>query len=201
MNSKAQIVATIGPSSVDPDVFLSMLEHDMAVARLNFSWGGLDEKKSQIEMIRKIAKKFGKHVPIICDLPGPRVQEKYSHTYDREAISAITDQDKEYIKFAVEQGIEYIAVSFVGSEKDIKLCREVIKSFGGSQPIIAKIERRRAVENLDKIIAAADAVMIARGDLGNEVPLEQIPFIQDRIIKKPKWQVSRSSPPPRCFCR
>ncbi len=186
MNSKAQIIATIGPASVNTDVFFSMLEHQMDVARLNFSWGDLEEKKLQIEMIRRVAKKAGRHVPIIEDLPGPRVQGKNSHTYDREAVSALTEKDREYIKFGVEQDIEYIAVSFVGSGKDILLCREIIKSFGGKQKIIAKIERKRAVDSIDEIIAAADAVMVARGDLGNEVPLEQIPFIQDRIIKKAK---------------
>lgn len=186
MNSKAQIIATIGPASVNPDVFLSMLEHQMDVARLNFSWGGLEEKTAQIEMIRSMGKKVGRKIPIIQDLPGPRIQEKGAHTYDKTATFSLTDKDKEYLKFGVEHDVDYVAMSFVGSEKDVILCRETIRALGGHQPIIAKIERKAAVESIDKIIAVADAIMIARGDLGNEVPIEQIPFIQDRIIKKSK---------------
>ncbi len=80
-------------------------------------------------------------------------------------------------------------MSFVASARDVEHCREVIKQIGprliGPGPkIIAKIERKAAVEKIDEIIAAADAVMVARGDLGSEVPLEEIPFIQKMIIAK-----------------
>lgn len=186
MNSKAQIVATIGPASENPEIFFSMVEHHMDVVRLNFSWGTLEEKVTQINLVRQAEKKIGRHIPVIQDLPGPRVQETSGHTYDASVVSSLTDTDKKYLKFGVEQGVDYIAVSFVGSEKDILLCRELIKSFGGKQKIIAKIERAVALKHLDKIIEVADVIMVARGDLGNEVPLEQIPFIQDRIINKSK---------------
>jgi pyruvate kinase len=186
MNSKAQIIATIGPASESPEILVSMMRHQMDVVRLNFSWGGFEEKKIHIAMIRAAARKTGRRIPIIVDLPGPRIQEKGFHTYDKSAVCSITERDKDFIKFGIEQRADYFALSFVGSEKDVLLCRKIIKSFGGRQPIIAKIERKIALESLDKIIAASDAVMVARGDLGNEVPLEQIPFIQDRIIKKAK---------------
>ncbi len=186
MNSKAQIIATIGPSSERPEVLLSMIKHKMDVARLNFSWGDFDEKKSQIKTIRETSKKAGRKIIIIGDLSGPRVQEKIGHTYDKSAVSSLTEKDKDYIRFGIEQKLDYFALSFVGSAKDVLLCRKTIKSFGGNQPIIAKIERACAVDLIDEIISAADAVMVARGDLGNEVPLETIPFIQARIIAKAK---------------
>ena len=75
---------------------------------------------------------------------------------------------------------------FVGGPEDIEKCREVINNLGGNQKIIAKIERKVAMESLEQIIEKADAVMVARGDLGEEVPLEEIPFIQEKIVKMSK---------------
>lgn len=184
MNSKAQIVATIGPASGKADVLKAMISHQLDVVRLNFSWNDLKERTEQIALIRELEKECLRKIPIIIDLPGPRVQENQNHTYDHEAVSAITDHDKTFIQFAVEQAVDYVAVSFVSGPGDIKKCREIIHDLGGRQMIIAKIERVAALESLDRIIAEADAVMVARGDLGNEAPLEQIPFIQDSIIRK-----------------
>jgi pyruvate kinase len=185
-NHKAQIVATIGPASSKPEILRKMIEHQLGVVRMNFSWDTLDVRIQEIQLIRKLAKECGRQVPIIIDLPGPRIQDVSGHTYNRDAISAITEHDKQFIRFAAEHEVEYIAVSFVGGPEDILLCRKLIGSFSGAQKIIAKIERAIALKSLDEIIAAADAVMVARGDLGNEVPLEQIPFIQERIIHRSK---------------
>ena len=186
IQSRAQIVATIGPASADIQTLRVMIESQLDVIRINFSWGSLSERVGQIRLIRQLEIDCGRKIPIIADLPGPRIQETSNHTYNHESASSITDHDKEFIKFAVEHGVDYLAVSFVGDPKDINTCREVIESFGGKQMVIAKIERVAAIEKLTQIIKIADAVMIARGDLGNEVPLEEIPFIQDKIIKESK---------------
>lgn len=185
-NSKAQIVATIGPTSENPSTLRAMIDHQLDVVRFNFSWGDLKLRTRQIELLRQLEKECGRKIPIIVDLSGPRVQEKEVHTYDHQASSPITNRDKESIQFAVENDVDYVAVSFVSGPQDIRQCREIITNFSGRQKIIAKIERAVAVESLDQIISVTDAIMVARGDLGNEVPLEQIPFIQDRIIKKAK---------------
>jgi len=163
-----------------------MVEHQLDVVRFNFSWGDTDMRIEQIALVREVARERGRHIPIIIDLPGPRVQEEGSHTYNRSAVSALTEQDRVFIRFAVAQGVDYIAVSFVGSPDDIRECKAFVKGLGGNQKIIAKIERAVALESLGAIIAEADAVMVARGDLGNEVPLEQIPFVQERIIRESK---------------
>lgn len=184
--SKAQIVATIGPSSARPDILKSMIEHQLDVVRLNFSWSDFAERTKQIILIHELEKECGRHIPIIIDLPGPRVQEQDVHVYDNKAVCSITENDKLFIKFAVDHHVDYVAVSFVGSEIDVDCCRDVIKSLSGTTKVIAKIERAVALESLDKIIASADAIMVARGDLGNEVPLEQIPFVQRDIIEKSK---------------
>jgi pyruvate kinase len=77
-------------------------------------------------------------------------------------------------------------MSFVGNKNDVLKLREKMQEYGKVIPIITKIERKIAIENIDEIIKVADAVMVARGDLGNEVPLEQIPFIEKDIIEKCK---------------
>src|SRR3989344_9251748 len=194
MNSKAQIIATIGPSSVYIAVLKEMIIHNMDIARLNFAWGSFEDHTKSIEVIRQAEIEIGKtstnqqirKIPIILDLPGPRIQDTDSHTYDMGAVSVLTDEDKECIRLGVINKVDYIAQSFVGDEKDILICREIIKKYSGHQSVIAKIERKKALENLDKIISVSDAVMIARGDLGSEVPIESIPFIQADIIKRAK---------------
>lgn len=184
--SRVRIVATIGPASDRPEILNEMLKAGMDIARLNFFWPGLKESTRRIKTIREISKKNNISVLIMGDLPGPRVQDKDGHTYSIDASKAITEKDKELIKFGVENDLDYISVSFVGNKEDIIDCRNEINKYGGKQKIIAKIERAEAIKNVDEIIEAADAIMIARGDLGNEVPIEKIPFIQDDIIKKCK---------------
>ena len=183
--TRAQIVATIGPSSEKPGIMCEIIAGGMDIARLNFAW--IDEARAiqQIDATRAAAVECGmKAPPIIADLPGPRVQLQSGHTYDASLASTLTPQDEKILVLCAQKNVEYIALSFVGSAQDIERCREIIKKNNGSQKIIAKIERKVAVEKIDEIISAADAVMVARGDLGLEVPLEEIPFIQKTIIAK-----------------
>lgn len=185
-NNRSQIIASIGPASCKHGILKVMLDNGLDAVRLNFSWGDLQSRIDTISIIRKIEKETGKHIPIIIDLPGPRIQEKTGHTYEHDLDSAITEHDKEFIRFGVEHNVDYFALSFVGDEKDIFECKKIIKHLSGNQKVIAKIERKIALDNLEQIITASDAVMVARGDLGNEIPLEQIPFVQENIIKVAK---------------
>jgi len=187
VRSFTQIIATIGPASDSPDVLDEMVKAGMDMARLNFFWPGPEESIKRIKMIREFAKKNDVKVSILADLPGPRIQDKDSHTYNASASKALTEKDRELIKFAVEQDLDYISVSFVGDSDDVIDCKKEIIRLGGRQKVIAKIERKVALQNIDKIIQVTDAIMIARGDLGNEVALEKIPFIQEDIIKKCKF--------------
>ncbi len=100
------------------------------------------------------------------------------------SLEAVTARDKEYIKFAIEQKADYLALSFVRKAEDIKCARYYTKAFGDVEiPIIAKIEKPQAVENLEEIVMEADAVMAARGDLGIEMSPEEVPIAQKRIIQ------------------
>jgi len=186
MLSKAQIIATIGPASTDRNIILAMAEHGMDIVRLNFSWADITTRLKQVSLIRSVALEIDRPIPIIADLPGPRVQKGSVHTYDRAIHTCITEEDKKFVQFAIEQKIEWIALSFVSSAENVTCARDTIRKYGGTQKIIAKIERKQALDAIDSIIAVADGVMAARGDLGNEIPLEQIPFAQKMIIEKCK---------------
>jgi pyruvate kinase len=164
-----------------------MAEHHMDMARLNFSWGTHDWHKDIIKNIREVAEENKKEIPIIQDLSGPRVQDGSNHYFGgKEGEEVITEKDISDLSFGIEQKVEYIALSFVGQASDVIKLKNLIKEKGGNQKVISKIERRMAYENLDEIIKETDAVMVARGDLGNEFPLEEIPFIQHHIIQECK---------------
>lgn len=100
------------------------------------------------------------------------------------SISALTEKDKKDILWGIENGIDFIALSFVRSAKDIFELKSLLEKNQAAISVIAKIEKREAIENLGEIINAADAVMVARGDLGIEASLEEVPFLQKLIIRE-----------------
>jgi pyruvate kinase len=99
-------------------------------------------------------------------------------------INAFTTHDRECLKFALEHGVDAISQSFVESAKDIEALRQAATDLGHSTFIIAKIERSRALANLDEIFQAADGIMVARGDLGVEIPIAQVPVIQKQLTRQ-----------------
>ena len=96
--------------------------------------------------------------------------------------SALTAKDADDLRFGLKLGVDTVALSFVQTVDDIRSARDVMKATGTTVPIVAKIERPAAVDNLTTILAVSDAVMVARGDLGLEMPLEQVPRVQKEII-------------------
>jgi len=99
-------------------------------------------------------------------------------------VQAFTEHDHELLKFALENGVDAVSQSFVESAADIEAVRSAAYSLGHTPFIIAKIERARALENIDSILTAAHGIMIARGDLGVEIPIEEIALTQKRIMRK-----------------
>ena len=100
------------------------------------------------------------------------------------SLSAVTDRDIEFIRFAVKYDADYVALSFVREAKDIELAKRHIKNFGGNIPVIAKIEKPQAVENLEEILKVTDGIMVARGDLGIEMSPEDVPMTQKYIVEE-----------------
>ena len=102
----------------------------------------------------------------------------------RVQLPAITEKDRADIAFALKEGVEYLAISFVRQAEHLREIKKLVKQLGGHASIIAKIENLEGVEQLEQIIQAADAVMVARGDLGVELPPEEVPLLQQSIVQK-----------------
>lgn len=124
----------------------------------------------------------GKLAKAKVDVPGVLSERKGINVVNTVLpMSAMTEKDRVDMAFALTLDIDYIALSFVQTSKDVSDAREII---GDKAGIIVKIEKPSAVEDLDSILAIADAAMVARGDLGVELPLEDVPVVQRRIIRK-----------------
>ena len=99
-------------------------------------------------------------------------------------LPVLTEADKEAIKFGVEQGVDWVAVSFVRSLEDVRYAKAYMKEVGATAPMMAKLERAEAVVNVDEILSEVDAVMVARGDLGVEIDMVDVPVIQKNIVSQ-----------------
>jgi len=260
--SRAKIVATVGPASREPSVLRTLLEHGVAVFRVNMAHGVYKDLSETIANIRKVAKEMGRPVGVMADLAGPKIrtgpleEEEVEMTAGREVVlttertvgtgerlgvsypnfavdvepgqtilisdgllklivvkvvdsevlcrvetggvlranqginlpntriqrPTLTDKDRADLEFCLENGVDIIGMSFVRTANDIYELKGLIKAAGSACQVIAKIENHEAVPNIDEIIEAADGVMIARGDLGVEVPTEDVPVLQKQII-------------------
>ena len=98
------------------------------------------------------------------------------------SIKALTDKDREDLVFGLDQGVDWVALSFVRNPQDVMEIKELISSAGKQVPVIAKIEKHEAIEQMEAVLALCDGVMVARGDLGVELPAEDVPVLQKRLI-------------------
>ena len=120
MDIKTQIVDTIGTATKDTETIKTLIQNGMKVARLNFSWGTQDEHREYIKNIRRAAEELSVSLPIIQDLSGPRIQSGAGHEFNQSAISPLTEKDIEDIKFGITEGVDYVALSYVGEASHIK---------------------------------------------------------------------------------
>ena len=142
----------------------------------------IDDGLIELEVVKKVGK------DIVCRiLNGGELGERKGINVPNVPVRlpAITEKDKEDIKFGVEQDIDFIAASFVRNAECILEIRAYLKSLHAQYiPIIAKIENAEGIRNIDEIIRAADGIMVARGDLGVEIPAEELPYLQKMLIQK-----------------
>lgn len=270
MRRRSKIVATLGPSTDDPETLRDMIEAGLDVARLNFSHGSPEDQKTRFLKLREAAKASGRFVGVIGDLQGPKIRVRrfkksavtlkkgnpffldstlgelegtkkgvgvaYDDLHkdvaagdrlllndgqiiltvdgvdgsrvnttvviggvlsDHKGINreggglsapALTDKDRSDIRIAAELGMDFVAVSFVRNANDVREARALLEAAGGTGRIIAKIERIEALDCIDEIIDAADAVMVARGDLGVEMGYAELTGKQKQIIKNTRWK-------------
>jgi len=99
-------------------------------------------------------------------------------------ISAVTDSDLQHLEFGMEAGVDWVGVSFVKSAGDLLRVKNFLAERHSTIPVMAKIEKHEALENIDEIVAVSDGIMVARGDLGIEIPLEEVPMAQKDLIAR-----------------
>ena len=258
-----KIVATIGPSSRDPDVLEQMIRAGMDMARLNFAHGTPAEHAETAGMIRAAAVRAGREVAILGDVPGPKlrigpvggdgvaelsrgssvvltsdqvngsserlavawrgfselvdtgdvlyladgaVRLRVSHVDGADVVTqvevggsvasrqglnlpnvtvslpAVSEEDIAFVDAGIDMGVDYFALSFVRRREDLEPVREHLRARGSEIPVIAKIEKPQAAANAEAIVDAADGIMVARGDLGIELPIEEVPLVQKRLL-------------------
>ena len=263
---KTKMIFTIGPASGSEAILSKLIEAGMSTSRHNFSHGDHAEHKVRMDLVKRLRKKYKKHIAIMLDTKGPEIRTgdfsngtaelvegsnfdfycgqvvlgdttKCSITYaglcedvikgnkiliddgliafevmsvegniihclikNNGTISnhkgvnapgvsislpAVTDQDIDDLKFGCEMGIDIVAASFIRKALDVLSIRKVLEANGGHNiQLYSKIENHEGVENIDEIIKFSDGIMVARGDMGVEVPIELVPHIQKKIIEK-----------------
>ena len=262
---KTKIVGTLGPATQEDSIVEALMEAGLDVIRLNFSHENHEVHLANIERVKRVRTKLGKHVPIMLDTRGPEIRlgmfsagkvslvtgqtftlyteeidgdETKAHInyanlpkdvkigdriliddglvamaiteiYDdrlvcqvenngiigtrksvnvpnvRLSMPYISEKDKDDILFGVKNGVDFIATSFTRSAEDVLEVRKLIGlADEGDVRIIAKIENMEGVNNVDEILRVSDGIMVARGDLGVEIPFEKVPVYQKMLITK-----------------
>ena len=183
---QTRIIATLGPSSATPTGVPALIAAGVDIFRLNFSHGTHEEHAEAARLVRAGAAAAGRHVAILQDLSGPKIRtgRLAGGTPIALPASAITEKDIADLQFGASLDVDMVALSFVQTAEDLQRTRAALAAAGArGTRLIAKIERPQAVDNLAAILPHCDGVMVARGDLGNEVPLYSVPRAQKEITR------------------
>ena len=173
---KTKIIATIGPAVDDKKSLEKLIKAGVSVFRLNFKHSSLRWHRLQMKRIREVAGELDLPVGLMIDLRGPegRVEEP----------TTLFSEDFKAISLAKNYEADFVALSFVRDEEDLLNLRRALEKEALRAAVIAKIENQTAIENFEKILLKADGIMVARGDLGVELPIEEVPFWQKYIIDR-----------------
>jgi pyruvate kinase len=166
----------VGTSSIIPVQFAPFIQSIKKGSRIFLNDGFIHLKVLGIE---------GKDATCRIITGGKLLSHKGMNLPDaRLTVNPVTKKDLEFVKFGLETGVDLFSVSFAKSPDDIMQVKEFARGFGKEAFVVAKIERKEALEKIDAIIDAADALMVARGDLGVEIPIEKVPITQKQLILK-----------------
>ena len=166
------LIGNINEISIDNDIIDDIKENERILiddGKIELKVIGREKNKIRVEVIRG---------GILLQRKGVNLPES------NIKLSSVTEKDIKDLLFGLENNVDWVALSFVRSEDDIIHLRKLIKKNGFDTKIIAKIEKPQAIKNIDKIIANSDGLMVARGDLGVEMPMESVPIIQKKIVYK-----------------
>lgn len=162
----SKIVATLGPASESDDVIQKLIEEGVDIFRFNFKHNTVEWHEMMIKKVNSVANNIGATVGTLADI---RVSVK---------------RDLEALHIASRNEVDFIALSYILSSEDMLRLRKRMDTLHVDAHVIAKIETKKALDNLGDIIEVSDGIMVARGDLGLALPLEQVPYYQKIIIKE-----------------
>ncbi len=166
------IIGDVNEISIDNDIISYIKENERIL---------IDDGKIELKVINKEKNK----VKVEVKRGGVLVQRKGVNLPESDIkLSSVTEKDVNDLLFGLKNNVDWVALSFVRSEDDIIHLKRLIKENGYATKIIAKIEKPQAIKNIDKIIIESDGLMVARGDLGVEMPMESVPIIQKKIVYK-----------------
>ncbi|RKR86100.1 pyruvate kinase [Micromonospora pisi] len=179
MARRAKIVCTLGPATAGADRLRELVEAGMDVARLDLGHGTPVEHAATYHLVREVAARAGRTVGVLADLRGPRIRFG-----QRATGAALAEQRAADLRFALGLGVDLLALPFVTSPEDVEVAHQVMEELSVWRPVLAKLETPAAVRHLDAIVAAFDGVVVARDELGVELPLDEIPLVQKRAIRR-----------------
>src|ERR687895_713361 len=175
---RTKIVATIGPASRDPEVLVRLVEAGVDVARLNFSHGTAEEHADAARLRVTATRPSDGEIDAEVEAGGAVASRQgLNIPGEAAALPSVPEEDLKHVQTGEKIGVDLVALSFVRRAEDITFLRKHTRL-----PLIAKIEKPQAVQRAEEIVRAADCVMVARGDLGIELQIEEVPIVQKQII-------------------
>src|SRR5919202_889185 len=179
---RTKIIATLGPATASHERIAALVHAGMDCARLNFSHGTHEQHAETLRTLRAVQEEIGRADCAIIE--GGRITSHKGVNLPGVPlpIPSLTRKDLKDLEFALAQEVDFVALSFVRSAADVRDLRGLIDQAGSHAAVVAKVEKAEAVEALDAIVVDADALMVARGDLGVEIGPASVPRLQKRII-------------------
>ena len=164
-----KIVATVGPATEKKETLCSLIKSGTSVFRFNLKHNTNHWHSDLIQKVKEAAKLTGQPIAILLDFPW-RIRKMA--------------ENLKGLSLAKKHDVDFLAISFVRDRRDIEFFKKQAKKLSLSAKILAKIETRQALDNFEEILDSADGIMVARGDLGEEIPFEEVPYYQKKIIKR-----------------